>query len=302
MRRRGALPVLAVVSILLGAARVEGGVEDDVRAAVERFVAAQNAHDLSAVREILVDSPQFLWITRGTAVWGRQAALARFETLYRGTWRLEPAITELRIALLSNEVAEIYMPITQLPQGAWDAFQRSMTIVAAAEPNAVIAPAMRKAVSAIDPLVPLFDVQTLSDVVSQSTANRRFNTQLLTFLGLTGLILAAIGIYGVIAFFVSQRTHEIGVRVALGASRPRVIRMVIRQAAVLALVGIAVGAVGAWWATKVFGTMLFQVGARDPVAFIAAAAALLIVALAASWFPARRAARVEPVKALAAAG
>ena len=112
MRRRGALPVLVVVSILLGAARVEGGVEDDVRAAVERFVAAQNAHDLSAVREILVDSPQFLWITRGTAVWGRQAALARFETLYRGTWRLEPAITELRIALLSNEVAEIYMPIT----------------------------------------------------------------------------------------------------------------------------------------------------------------------------------------------
>jgi ABC-type antimicrobial peptide transport system permease subunit len=161
---------------------------------------------------------------------------------------------------------------------------------------------MRKAVNSVDPLLPLYDVQTMSDVVSQSTANRRFNTQLLTFLGLTGLMLAAIGIYGVIAFFVSQRTHEIGVRVALGASRQRVIRMVIRQAAVLALIGIAIGAVGAWWATKVFGTMLFQVGARDPVAFIAAAAALLIVALAASWLPASRASRVEPVKALAAAG
>ncbi|HEV8366273.1 MAG TPA: ABC transporter permease [Gemmatimonadaceae bacterium] len=197
---------------------------------------------------------------------------------------------------------EIYMPLTQPPQDAWSAFQRSMTIVAAAQPNALIAPAMRKAVNSIDPLVPLFDVQPMSDVVQQSTANRRFNTQLLTFLGVTGLILAAIGIYGVIAFFVSQRTHEIGVRVALGASRQRVIRMVIRQAAVLALVGIAIGAVGAWWATKVFGTMLFQVGARDPVAFIAAAAALLVVALAASWLPARRASRVEPVKALAAAG
>ncbi|MGH7693391.1 MAG: ABC transporter permease, partial [Gemmatimonadaceae bacterium] len=197
---------------------------------------------------------------------------------------------------------EIYMPLTQAPQDAWNAFQRAMTIVAAAQPNAVIAPALRKAVNSVDPLVPLFDVQPMSDVVSQSTANRRFNTQLLTFLGLTGLILAAIGIYGVIAFFVSQRTHEIGVRVALGASRSRVIRMVVRQAAVLALVGIALGAVGAWWATKVFGTMLFQVGARDPVAFIAAAAALLIVALAASWLPARRASRVEPVKALAAAG
>jgi predicted permease len=197
---------------------------------------------------------------------------------------------------------EIYMPLTQPPQDAWSAFQRSMTIVAAAQPNALIAPAMRKAVNSIDPLVPLFDVQPMSDVVQQSTANRRFNTQLLTFLGVTGLVLAAIGIYGVIAFFVSQRTHEIGVRVALGASRQRVIRMVIRQAAVLALVGIAIGAVGAWWATKVFGTMLFQVGARDPVAFIAAAAALLVVALAASWLPARRASRVEPVKALAAAG
>ncbi len=219
-------------------------------------------------------------------------------------WReIVGVVGDVRAFGQENELPpEIYMPVTQLPQGAWDAFQRSMAIVAAAEPNAVIAAAMRKAVSSIDALVPLFDVQTMSDVVSQSTANRRFNTQLLTFLGLTGLILAAIGIYGVIAFFVSQRTHEIGVRVALGASRPRVIRMVVRQAAVLALVGIAVGAVGAWWATRVFGTMLYQVGARDPVAFIAAAAALLIVALAASWFPARRAARVEPVKALAAAG
>ncbi len=219
-------------------------------------------------------------------------------------WReIVGVVGDVRAFGQENELPpEIYMPITQLPQGAWDAFQRSMTIVAAAEPNAVIAPAMRKVVNGIDPLVPLFDVQTMSDVVSQSTANRRFNTQLLTFLGLTGLILAAIGIYGVIAFFVSQRTHEIGVRVALGASRQRVIGMVVRQAAILALVGISVGAVGAWWATSVFRTMLYQTGARDPVAFIAAAAALLVVALAASWLPARRASRVEPVKALAAAG
>jgi putative ABC transport system permease protein len=138
--------------------------------------------------------------------------------------------------------------------------------------------------------------------VDESLARRRFSMLLLTLFACLALGLAAIGIYGVIAFFVSQRTHEIGVRVALGASRQRVIRMVIRQAAVLALIGIAIGAVGAWWATKVFGTMLFQVGARDPVAFIAAAAALLIVALAASWLPASRASRVEPVKALAAAG
>lgn len=87
------------------------GPDDDVRAVVERFVAAQNAHDLRAVGELLWDSPQFLWITRGAPVWGRQPALARFETLYRGTWRLEPAMPELRVTLLADGVAEIYMPI-----------------------------------------------------------------------------------------------------------------------------------------------------------------------------------------------
>ncbi len=219
-------------------------------------------------------------------------------------WReIVGVVGDVRAFGQENELPpEIYMPVTQAPQGAWDAFQRSMTIVAAAQPNAVIAPAMRKAVSSIDPLVPLFDVQTMSDVVSQSTANRRFNTQLLTFLGLTGLILAAIGIYGVIAFFVTQRTHEFGVRVALGASRTRVIRMVVRQAVSLALVGIAIGSLAALWAMRVFRTMLFEVGARDPVAYVAAAVALLLVAIAAAWLPARRASRVEPVQAFAAAG
>jgi predicted permease len=197
---------------------------------------------------------------------------------------------------------EIYMPLTQTPDGAWSAFQRAMVIVAAAQPNATIAAALRKAVSSVDPLVPLYDLQTMADVVAQSTATRRFNTMLLTLLGLTGLILAAIGIYGVIAFFVNQRTQEIGVRVALGASRGRVIRLVVQHAVILALLGITVGGVAAFWAMRVFRTMLFEVGARDPFAFAAAAIILLVVAVAAAWLPARRAARVDPTKALAASG
>ena len=112
MTRRGRLTLLVLLTVLISATRVEAGAEDDVRATVERFVTAQNAHDLSAVRDLLVDSPQFLWITRGAPVWGRQAALARFETLYRGTWKLEAAMSELRVALLSEETAQIYMPIT----------------------------------------------------------------------------------------------------------------------------------------------------------------------------------------------
>jgi ketosteroid isomerase-like protein len=107
-----ALPILAIVTVLLAAPSVEAGAEDDVRATMERFVATQNAHDLTALRDLLVDSPQFLWITRGIPIWGRQAALARFEALYRGTWKLEPAMSELRVVMLGDAAAQIYVPIT----------------------------------------------------------------------------------------------------------------------------------------------------------------------------------------------
>jgi putative ABC transport system permease protein len=197
---------------------------------------------------------------------------------------------------------EIYMPLTQAPATSWNSLQRSMTIVAKSRPGVTIMPAMRAAVNGVDPMLPTYDLQTMDDVLAQSNATRRFNTLLLTMLGLTGLILAAIGIYGVIAFFVSQRTHEIGVRVALGATTGSVIRIVVRQALVLAVIGIAIGGLAAFWATRVLGAMLFETNARDPVTFLAGAVVLLLVALGASWIPARRAARVDPVTALAAAG
>jgi len=102
----------------------------------------------------------------------------------------------------------------------------------------------------------------------------------------------------VIAYFVSQRTHEIGVRVALGASSASVLKMVVGQGLVLALIGITIGAILATLATRVLQNMLFEVGARDPVAYAAAGTILLLVALVASWIPARRAMRVDPVRAL----
>ena len=109
---RARLLLLMILTMLLAATGVEAGPEDEVRATMERFIATQNAHDLNALRELLVDSPQFLWITRGAPVWGRQGALARFEALYRGTWKLEPAMPELRVMLLSDGAAQIYVPIT----------------------------------------------------------------------------------------------------------------------------------------------------------------------------------------------
>jgi predicted permease len=198
---------------------------------------------------------------------------------------------------------EIFFPWAQRPDSAWNAFQRSVTLLAQTGGSGMIlAPALRKAVASVDPLVPLWDVQTMDDVLAQAGATRRFNTLLLSLLGATGLVLAAIGIYGVIAYFVTQRTQEIGLRMALGATSPAVIRLVVRQAAVLVLTGIVVGGLASAWVTRVLETMLFQVSARDPLAYGVAAGVLLAVALAAAWLPARRAARVDPVQALGTAG
>ena len=99
-----------VLLILPGAAKA--GTEDEVKALFQKFVAAQNAHDLKAVGELLQNSPNFLWITRGTPVWGREAALKRFETLYRGTWSLEPKADELKVIEVQAGVAQLYVPVT----------------------------------------------------------------------------------------------------------------------------------------------------------------------------------------------
>ena len=85
--------------------------EDDVKSIFDRFVAAQNAHDIAAVRDLLLDSPTFLWITRGAPIWGRDAALKRFETLYQGTWNLSPDISNLKVVLLNDATAQLYVPI-----------------------------------------------------------------------------------------------------------------------------------------------------------------------------------------------
>jgi len=99
----------AVLTIASGNALA--GVDDDVKAAFDRFVAAQNAHDVSAVRELLLDSPNFLWVTRGAPIWGRDAALKRFETLYQGTWKLSPDTANLKVVLLNDTTAQLFVPI-----------------------------------------------------------------------------------------------------------------------------------------------------------------------------------------------
>ena len=107
---RGTFMVVSLLLTLAGSARA--GSEDEVRSLFAKFVAAQNAHDIKAVGELLQDSPNFLWVTRGAPIWGRDAALKRFETLYQGTWSLDPKSEELRITELQPNVVQLYVPVT----------------------------------------------------------------------------------------------------------------------------------------------------------------------------------------------
>jgi putative ABC transport system permease protein len=187
---------------------------------------------------------------------------------------------------------QVYLPLAQVPGRSLMVAVRS-----AGDPSALV-PALRRAVRTIDPDLPLFQVATMEERVSASLARPRINAVLLGGFALTALLLAAIGIYGVIAYGVVQRTRELGIRVALGARATDVLRMVIRQGMRPVLLGVTLGLAGALAGTRVLRSLLFGVGPFDPTAFGLVTLFLLLVALAATWLPARRAGRSDPMTAL----
>ncbi len=158
--------------------------------------------------------------------------------------------------------------------------------------------ALRAAVHDVDPNLPVYRVQTMQAVVADSLSDRRFNATLLTIFAGLALVLASVGVYGVISYSVSQRTAELGLRLALGAKRREVLAMVVRQGMVLVGGGIALGLAGAFAAGRFLSSLVVGITVRDPVTFAGVALALLAVALLATWLPARRATRVDPVVAL----
>ena len=192
-----------------------------------------------------------------------------------------------------------YVPMAQLHDEAWS-WARTVFIAARTEGDAAaLGPAIRRAVSEIDPGIPLYSAMTMEERMAETIATAKFNTLLLSLLGGAGLLLAAVGIYGVIAYFATQRTSEIGIRLALGATRGDVVRLIVRQAAWPVLAGIAVGALGAAYAARAIASQLVNVKPTDPLTFTTVAAFLTLVALAAAFVPARRAAALDPTKALA---
>ena len=186
----------------------------------------------------------------------------------------------------------LYYPISQQP--TWGSLVIKTDV---ADPLSVTS-AVRNEIKKIDPDVPLTNVATMDDRLSKSVAQPRFRTTLIALFAVVALVLACVGIYGVISYSVTLRTHEIGIRMALGAQRGHVLKMVIGQAIVLAIAGVALGLTGSYALTSLMSKLLFGVKPTDPATFLITAAILSFTALIASYLPARRATKIDPLEAL----
>ncbi len=195
------------------------------------------------------------------------------------------------ISLVSSHWGQIYVPFVQNPLGGIGVALRVQ-----GDPT-VLGSAVRSEFRAIDPSLPV-EIETMSNVIGESITEPRFRTTLLGLFGMVALLLAAIGVYGVISYNTSLRTREIGIRMALGAQRRDVLRMIVMQVFLLAATGVAGGLVASFGLMRFLKTLLFQVSAMDATTYVAVAALMVVVALAACYIPARRATRVDPMVAL----
>jgi putative ABC transport system permease protein len=185
-----------------------------------------------------------------------------------------------------------YVPQTQVPFSGM-----TMVVKTTNEPRGLVS-GMTKEVAAMDADLPLFGVKTMREYLSSSVAGPRFNTTLLSIFAGVALVLTLVGLYGVMSYSVAQRTNEIGIRLALGAQTRDVLWMIVKQGSILIVLGLAIGLVGAFAATRLIASLLFGVTAKDPFTFVAAAVLLAVVALLACYIPAWRATKVDPLKAL----
>jgi putative ABC transport system permease protein len=191
-----------------------------------------------------------------------------------------------------------YYPYTQIPESFLPLTEGNMAIAVRSRTSSDPLSAIRAAVREVDKTVPLFQVQALDQMLSDAGSLRRFDMWLIGGFAGLALVLAAIGIYGVMAYSVSQRTREIGIRMALGAQRRTVLQLVLRQGAKLAIAGVALGIIGALGLTQLMASLLFGVSARDWATFSIVPWIVLAMIMAGCYVPARRAARVDPIVAL----
>ena len=247
-----------------------------------------SAHDTAESEKVMLINE-----TMARRLWPGRDAIGQQVLTGNTEWRVVGVVGNVRHSALEQEAsAEMYLPITQSGTGSVDLVVRTKL------PAESLVAGVRAALSAVDPNLPTGDFQTLEQIVAQAVSPKRFVTALLGGFSFLALILAALGIYGVISYSVSQRTPELGIRMALGAQRADVLRLVLGQGMRLALVGVALGMAAALALTRLMQGLLYGVSATDPLTFGLIALALTGVALAACYVPARRATRVDPLVAL----
>ena len=251
------------------------------------------------------DAPGVAIVTERLAgrLWPGQTALGRRLTLGFGPANRQPwhtvvgVVGDIRQTTLADDPRPaIYAPIAQAPQ-PFLLRELSFVVRASGSPMSVV-PAIRDQIHAVDPALPIGRVAAMTDLLADSVSEPRFRALLVGSFAASALALIAIGMLGVLAYAVARRTREIGVRMALGAQRVDVIGLVVRQAMAMTIAGIVIGAALAYPATGVLTRFLFQVSPHDPVVFVGAAVALCVLALVASYVPARRASGVDPLVAL----
>jgi ABC-type antimicrobial peptide transport system permease subunit len=209
-------------------------------------------------------------------------------------WRVVGVVGDVRHGTVEERSgAEMYLNFRQIDD--WNAIE---IVVRASRPPQSLVPEVRAALKAYDPTLPNSEYTTLEQIVDHAVAPRRLITNLLGTFSSLALLLASIGLYGVIAYSVSQRTRELGIRMAIGAQRADVLRLVLREGLTTAGVGVVLGLIGALLTTRLLQGMLFGVSATNPLIFAINALILMAVALAACLVPARRAARIDPMEAL----
>jgi predicted lysophospholipase L1 biosynthesis ABC-type transport system permease subunit len=205
--------------------------------------------------------------------------------------------------LAGGKVPVMYVPQAQQPQGITRIVNSSAPLVWAVRSSLderPLASAVTTAIQQVDSRMPLARVRTMDRLLADSISRQNFNRLLLSIFAGSALLLAAIGVYGLMSYSVEQQTHEIGVRIALGAEKSTVLLLVLRQGLMPALAGVAAGLAGAYGVTRLMASLLYGVTPTDPLSFLGVAAVLLLVAIVAVLVPARRAASVDPVRALRA--
>jgi len=232
--------------------------------------------------------------TMARGLWPGQDAVGQVVSIGRNDWRVIGVVGNVRHGTLEEQSsAEMYLNFRQLDD--WNAVEM---VVRASRPQASLVPAVRAAIQKYDPTLPNSEFTTLEQIVDHAVAPRRLITHLLGSFSTLALLLASLGLYGVIAYSVSQRTRELGIRMAIGAQRSDVLQLVLREGLTTAGLGVAFGLLGALLTTHLLQSMLFGVSATNPLIYAANALILMAVALAACLIPARRAARIHPADAL----